>query len=266
MTLDRLRTALEEEDVDVRHLKTLREVATQNDDDLASLPETEVERQFPVYTLETTPEVALSLWEQLRELTDKTGYYPVILGDRDEVAHIWEHGEFPKLPHEYLEEAQAHDAQRWLDEEWKYNWSEKTGNKILSREWDEKAGPWLSLKPKEDIFWFLDPHVQYIGLLATTESWQCPAYLPFGDFNDCRRASFHVCIHRYWQSKYKSEIIVMTHDTIICRVDAPVTTREAALPLAIEQTAYCSDSVGVITLGQLASGLLNSRYWCFWWD
>ena len=45
-------------------------------------------------------------------------------------------------------------------------------------------------------------------------------------------------------------------------------TRAAALDLAREQFAYCSDIVeqGVGTLSALAASLMENDWWYFWWD
>ncbi len=72
----------------------------------------------------------------------------------------------------------------------------------------------------------------------------------------------------YWQQKYKAEIVAATHDVIEMRVGSPPTTRDAALALAREQYAYCSDIVdqGCETLSNLAAALLKGKTWYFWWD
>jgi len=95
-----------------------------------------------------------------------------------------------------------------------------------------------------------------------------PAYLAFGNWNACPRPAVHCALHRYWQANYSTEIMMIGFDTIYCRVGKPINNREDALKLAKEQYAYCGDLVsqGLGTIGKLASGLLHSRYWSFWWD
>ena len=63
------------------------------------------------------------------------------------------------------------------------------------------------------------------------------------------------------------------HETLFSRVveglvHAPVANNKDAPALAYEQHSYCYDIVeqGVGTIGNLASSLLNGRYWYFWWD
>lgn len=115
----------------------------------------------------------------------------------------------------------------------------------------------------------LRPSVEvFIGLLPTTWSWEAPAYLHWGGWNDCPMPEVHVALQPDWQARYGSEIVVMHHDVIECRVAQPPTSREAALALANEQFAYCYDIVyqGTETLDALAAGLLNGTVWYFWWD
>jgi hypothetical protein len=52
------------------------------------------------------------------------------------------------------------------------------------------------------------------------------------------------------------------------RVVHPITDREQAITVALEQFYYCPDIVlqGTETIERLASSLLRARYWFFWWD
>jgi hypothetical protein len=40
------------------------------------------------------------------------------------------------------------------------------------------------------------------------------------------------------------------------------------MTIALQQFAYCPDIVlqGTETIDRLAAGLLEARYWFFWWD
>ncbi len=140
----------------------------------------------------------------------------------------------------------------------------------FAEEWDERARPLLTLKPDTLFYRHKREKVaqQYIGFFPTMISWQTPAYLRFGGWNACPPSAIHCALHRYWQSIYHAEIVMMSSDIICCRVGKPVESRENALELAKEQYAYCGDLVsqGTGTIGNLASGLIHSAYWLFWWD
>jgi hypothetical protein len=107
-----------------------------------------------------------------------------------------------------------------------------------------------------------------LGLVPTNSSYEVPAYLKYGGWNECPSAEEHVGILRYWHDKYGAEIIAITGDVIECTVTNPPRTKEEALALAHEQFIYCTDIVtqGVETIDALAATLLNSNYWYFWWD
>jgi hypothetical protein len=77
-----------------------------------------------------------------------------------------------------------------------------------------------------------------------------------------------VALLRFWHDKYGAQIISATDDVIECTVSRPPSTREQAMELAREQFLYCADIVyqGVQTVSNLGAGLLNSKYWYFWWD
>ena len=78
----------------------------------------------------------------------------------------------------------------------------------------------LSREPLEEV---------YIGLIPTEKSFKAPAYVSFGNWNDCPSPEEHISIMQYWNEKYGIEIVSMTADVIGCRVSNPPATKEAAL-------------------------------------
>jgi hypothetical protein len=252
--------------IDTSSLKTLRDVVIEDNEDMADEQETDVEKQYPIYTLATSQENCISLWEQLGEISSATGRSPVILGDRQDIGMHWENRERAEFPAEYLRRAQSCDAKALLDH-WRediFAYDDTFSEADIRGKWNDTAFPYT--------FKMADLHLKpgnvYIGLFETTISWELPAHLDFGNWNDCPDPVEQVCIQRYWQSRYQSEILAMTHDIVICRVSKPPTSRETALDLAREQMAYCNDIVfqGVGTLDALAASLMNSAFWFFWWD
>jgi hypothetical protein len=61
---------------------------------------------------------------------------------------------------------------------------------------------------------------------------------------------------------------VVTHDVIEYTVESPPKNMVEAIPLAIEQYLYCGDIVdqGIGSVSNLASSLIDSHRWYFWWD
>jgi len=107
-----------------------------------------------------------------------------------------------------------------------------------------------------------------IGYASVQENWQIPAFLKYGNWNDCPPAEVHCSVHRYWSERYGARIVGVSNDVIECVVDKPPTTQEDAMELAMQQYAYCYDIVeqGTETVSNLAATLLNGRNWYFWWD
>lgn len=104
--------------------------------------------------------------------------------------------------------------------------------------------------------------------IPAAHSWEVPAYLNYGGWNECPQAEEHVAIHRYWNEKYGAEIITLKGDVVECTVARPPSSKQEAMELAREQYFYCNDIVdqGTGTLAALAATLLDHGTWFFWWD
>jgi Domain of unknown function (DUF4253) len=108
----------------------------------------------------------------------------------------------------------------------------------------------------------------YIALIPTDDWTTIPAYMRFGDWNDCPSPEYHVAAMRHWRDRYGVELVGMAFDTLNLTVARPPSTREDAMALAREQYIYCSDIIeqGTQTFSGLAATLLGSDWWFFWWD
>lgn len=97
--------------------------------------------------------------------------------------------------------------------------------------------------------------------------WEVFAYLPFGGWNECPANEEHMAVAKYWFEKYGAVPALMTHDVLEYSLPASI-SQEKAMEVAWEQFTYCSDIVeqGVGTVGALADGLAQSKFWYFWWD
>ncbi|MCU0914498.1 MAG: DUF4253 domain-containing protein [Planctomycetes bacterium] len=104
--------------------------------------------------------------------------------------------------------------------------------------------------------------------VPTPRSWEVPAYLFFGGWNECPNPEEHVALLRYWHEHYGADVITLLGDAIECTVSRPPSEREAALALAREQFVYSPDIVmqGTQTLSALAAALCGGTTWFFWWD
>jgi len=112
-----------------------------------------------------------------------------------------------------------------------------------------------------------NPQVR-IARIGVPASWQIPAALGYGGWNDCPDAIAQTALAKRWAALYDADIIAVAHDIIEWEVRKPPRTQKAAMVLAWEQFRLCNDIVdqGVQTVSNLGGSLLNSKYWYFWWD
>lgn len=220
------------------------------------------------YYFSVSGSLAVDYWYKLRGLVDETGFWPVLLGYIE-----WDikRNEFTKITRttkEIIDQGLTVDAALWLKEQYDLMYDNDEDYQQLHQEWPtnfpvgtkfELPVDYMSGNPREKI---------YIGLVPTKISWQLPAYLRFGDWNYCPEPEEHVSIMKYWQERYGTEIVSMSHDTIELRVAQPPIERAEALELAEYQYAYCCDIVeqGVGSLEALADTLLGGTVWVFSWD
>lgn len=106
-----------------------------------------------------------------------------------------------------------------------------------------------------------------LAKIPAENPWEVFAWLPFGGWNECPPNEEIMWIAKYWYEKHGAIPAVMTRDILEFSA-APVRNEKAAVDLALEQLAFCSDIVtqGVGTVGRLAGALMQSSTWYFWWD
>ncbi|WP_417393427.1 DUF4253 domain-containing protein [Gimesia sp.] len=210
--------------------------------------------------------------ERLNELRDQfaqTGKYPFLIGPHEELMRITESAEFnQQSAEEIILASQKIDLDEWAAkrraelEEYGFSPDEVQG------EWPGAIAEKGSLSLHKDILTgSVHPEV-FIGQVQVETSWQLPAVLKYGGWNDCPDAEVQCAFHRKWQTEFGTEICSVAGDVIECTVNRPPQDQETALRLAWEQYWYCADIVdqGCETISNLAATLLKSPYWFFWWD
>jgi len=259
--VDSLIHALAENQIDAALVQTLRDVVIAENPDIADEPILKVEQEFPILTLKTPGTEAWSLWERLHSALPAIGFYPVMMGTIGDLSRQWESLECAEMPATYLAHAAACSADTWLAQSLSAGASRwiKEG---LNRGWNDKTEPQNSNAQRHSA---AQGEEQYIALLKTPHSWQTPAYIGFGGWNDCPLPDIHVCVQRQWYERYGVEIVALGWDSMLCRVQKPISTRDEALVVARAHAVYCSD---VMNFGydEVAARLLNAGYWDFWWD
>lgn len=210
--------------------------------------------------------VVLSAYNEAFARREMDGCTPMIIVADDLILENIEDCE--QSPEELLNSPQI-DTQKWFTErlsEWKENmgaaWNNVVGT-IACEQGDISKG-------FSGFLDFSSPRKSKECILAkipVTNPWEVFARLPFGGWNECPLPEEILWIAKYWYEKYGAIPAVITHD-ILEFAARPVKDKTAAMDLALEQFAFCSDIVfqGVETIGRLAGGLIQSSTWYFWWD
>jgi hypothetical protein len=107
-----------------------------------------------------------------------------------------------------------------------------------------------------------------IAQIPTDKPWELAAWVPMGGWNECPSPLEQVAVFKYWHEKFGALPAVVRGDTWEMYVEKPVASEDAAVELAWEQFSFCLDVVfqGAESINALASTLLNSHFWYFWWD
>lgn len=104
--------------------------------------------------------------------------------------------------------------------------------------------------------------------IPTDKPWEVFAWIPFGNWNECPDTADMMAVCRYWFEKYGAVPAFISSDILQLYVPQPITERSTALRIAEQQYGFCNDVVeqGMGTIKALASSLIGSSVWFFWWD
>jgi hypothetical protein len=246
-----------------------------------------------VYGLTVNGANAIELWEKLYQLVSETGYYPAILGDRDEEVIISiERTQWGKYSvAQIIADSEDIDADRWFDdtakarrEDLEQCWAEEkeyqpdfqVDRDILDPLTLAEIGEWNDERIEPDDEYTIPFNIRNgeaipkvaVALIPTVVSWQVFAFIKFGNWNACPTPAAHIAIAKKWYRQYGAEVVGISNDVVEMRVTKPPLDRDTAFALAQKQYIYCEDIVsqGTGTLMKLASALLDSNIWYFWWD
>ena len=239
--------------------------------DAATLTPLTEEGADGICTLIVPGKNALTLWRRLCDAVPQTGHWPVFLGGKDDLARHREQVEdaLEQTPAQIIREGLALDPSVWLAAQKVEQLADDEDGDLddYHGAWPEREQASHELSIVRDFSGLLKPAL-YLGLVPAIRSWEVPAHLKLGGWNDCPPSEIHVSLMKRWAETYGAEIVCATHDVVEMQVSRPPTTREKALELAEEQFSYCYDIVGqgTETLERLAAPLLNGTVWYFWWD
>jgi hypothetical protein len=207
---------------------------------------------------------ALAELERFRAGYPSGGLYPILLGDTKDKDRVFEGRQEGFDASDSLNYCQTIEPIRWMEQRRELdpdlyqaddgNWPARADKMGIVTHLDI-----VSRKPKNEVFF---------ALLKLSKPWESFAYLSWGGWNECPEPAVHCAFHRYWFERYGAEVVSMTGDIVQCIVARPPADRAASMELAREQYLYCCDIVeqGTQTIAALAAGLMDAKYWYFWWD
>jgi Domain of unknown function (DUF4253) len=135
-------------------------------------------------------------------------------------------------------------------------------------EWPADISPLMAPTVTSDVLSGEPLQRVFIATFPAKASYEVPAFVGWGGWNENPAAEIHVAMLRKWHEKYGAELVGMTGDVLNLRIATRPATKDEALALAREMYFYCSDIVeqGVGSIAALAALLMVSDYWYFLWD
>jgi hypothetical protein len=225
----------------------------------------------PVRVVQVPGDEAAEAWRLLRDEAPNSGLWPVLTGSPEDTSLLADTVRFNCKDgfnfKRVLERASEVDVDREL--------SKVADAYGVRAQHLRGSGPLPEYPyPKDQFLVPLDVLTQEplpevgIALLPIEESWQAPAILPWGNYNDNPRPEVHVAILRDWSRRYDAVLASMTGEVLEMSVGRPPASEEEALDLAREQFMYSPDIVqqGVGDVETLAAAVKNAHAWYFWWD
>jgi len=253
-----------------------------------------------VYRLVVRGEKALDTWHALRAIVATTGYWPVLLGDEEWARR---HAGAMELDgengwgsaHQIIAAAVKIDVPAWLEtqiDRITEHYRPPRGawpDAPAIREMLAKHNAWLHAPPDNELD-ILYQHgyermvdaggrlprglvpLVYLALVPTRQSWQVPAYLKFGGWNEAPLPAEHVAVLKYWSRRHGAEVLAMKFDTVELLIRRPPATDREALEVAWEYFGYSPDCLPgehddpTHSIEGLAAFVRYTHIWGFWWD
>lgn len=208
---------------------------------------------------------ALAQRTRLRELTNATGLYPLIITSR--LSPMLEQIDDGGDPESSLAWAAGFDGRGYLRERARECLAENESEADFSEEAAHPGEPdGFALLADDDLEKDSD---FFILLIPTTKPWEVFAHLQYGGWNEYPSAEEHVAVMKHWFDRYGAEPVIVTGDVIEMLVARPPVDRAGAEELALEQFGYTYGDLvyqGYEEFARLAAALRGRKHWFFWWD
>ncbi len=242
----------------------LRQILTQTSLNLECL-EVLFKLDIAIQGFAVTSRDAFAFWRDCRRLLNGSGWYPLIVGDQESLERLEEewsegHSDFAQIVTEGMSLDPRSTLQRLGEDLWDDTPLGRWSSKVLPRTelvvpHQSQAGEPMSMT--------------HLAFLPVDQGWQVPAALGLGGWNYCPGPPEHVAVLKYWYEHWGAQPVAARYDTLELQVMSLPEGREEALKLAREHLSYCGDVLWEqqpSTLRSLASRLLHSSIWYFWWD
>jgi hypothetical protein len=208
------------------------------------------------------PGKALALWRRLRDVHDRTGLWPLMLGDDSDLAGLVHN--FGLDPDAEIARGLAMDLAARMAQ-WRTEATEfaDEGEDVPPR------GEATGLRPPAEDVFYLAERPGWLGLLAADAGYLVPGLVTWvGAANYDIEPADHVAMLKRWHDQYGAELVGLGGDVIELWVPRPPTDQASIMAVAEEQYWYCQDVIdqGVLTLDALAAVQVPARRWYFWWD
>jgi hypothetical protein len=227
----------------------------------------------------------VEIWMNLARSASETKYWPIIRGEIEHDPHLVECdadailAEVPNGSVREVLKALTEQRQEQLSEIMP-EFAQATDLDELGRLVDIKGinlfgayveEPWPTEIPERVSFHTvtgLKGKPAAVLLVRVEHSYEVPAYLGFGGWNECPAPELQVAVLREWQKEYGAVPACITGDVLECAVLRPPQSEAEAMKLAAEQWIFCDDIVGqgTQTVRKLAMDIWRSPNWFFWWD
>jgi len=220
--------------------------------------------QVPFETVTVHGRNATAQLQKLAQQWEPEGCFPVLIGDADDAAGLFEF--YENKPPSIIAAAEQVNVEQWIAK--KHNLDPEMMDMLEVGSWPARPDTQNQLATPFRLTTGTPRPNLMIASVPADQPWHIPAHLCFGGWNECPEPEVQVAFAKMWYERFGAVIVAVTGDVVEYAVQRPPTTNEVAEVLAYEQFAYCEDIIlqGFQTVRNLAASLIDAPYWFFWWD
>jgi hypothetical protein len=225
------------------------------------------------------------VWAALSAAHQETGLVPILLsglgGDAQDTRRPWDNGEFD-APADFTQ-LERMDAASVLQEMWDssaYEDDEEEEAQEMAAMRAPFSRQFPGLAPAEDTSLSQDQiqdvltslRPARLGLVSASRPADVLPLIGWSGFAPGTDGTLSLAaVLRSWEDRFGARLLDIGFAEIRLLVERPPCTDEAAQRLAAEQLVFCNEctlagQVGLSDVSSIASSLVNTPIWGFWWD